>query len=182
MQAHSSKRFRKGLLRVSFVAVGSGCRGALRNSFSLSVSFAWAKKTPFSRIKNFISRKRCELHSKPFLRIKTSFARAFLRCSQKIPIFTNQKPFFAQTFTNCPQKPPFLRTKSLLFAQTFTCCYPKQLFSPLRLPFQHPLTYCPQKNTAVLLISALTPFAVKPECRTDSNHCRRYPENLRFSV
>ena len=34
----------KGLLLVSFVAVGNYCRGALKNSFSLSVSFAWVEK------------------------------------------------------------------------------------------------------------------------------------------
>ena len=35
------------------------------------------------------------------------------------------------------------------------------------------ITYCPQKNTAVLLISALNPYAVKPEPRTDSKPFRR---------
>ena len=35
------------------------------------------------------------------------------------------------------------------------------------------ITYCPQKNTAVLLISALNPYAVTPERRTDSKPFRR---------
>ena len=43
-----------------------------------------------------------------FLRTKTSFAHAFLRCPQKIPIFTNQKPFF---FTNLS----LLLSKAALF-------------------------------------------------------------------
>ena len=38
----------------------------------------------------------------------------------------------------------------------------------------HPaITYCSQKNTVVLLISALTPLAVTPEPRTDSKPFRR---------
>ena len=84
-------------------------------------------------------------------------------------------PFFAVR-----KKFPFLQTKSLSFSQIFPYCYPKQLFSTLHLPFALSLTYCPPKNTAVLLISALNPYAVKPERRTDSNHCRRYPEKCSF--
>ena len=57
---------------------------------------------------NFICRKFYELHSKPpFLLTKTSFAHAFLRCSQKIPIFTNQKFSIYRKLTNSPQKLPF---------------------------------------------------------------------------
>ena len=121
----------KGLLHVSLGAVGSCCRGALRNGFSLSVSFAWAEKTLFSRTKKFfVSRKLYELHSKPFLRTKASFVRAFLRCSQKIPIFTNQKPFFAQTFTNCPQKPPFHVQKAFYSHKPFLVAIQNSSFPP----------------------------------------------------
>ena len=35
------------------------------------------------------------------------------------------------------------------------------------------ITYCPPKNTAILLSFALTPYAVKPERRTDSKPFRR---------
>ena len=94
-----------------------------------------------------------------FLRTKTAFARAFLRCPQKIPIFTNQKPFF--------------RTNLSLFPPKTTLFHPP-------LPISTPLNLLFAKNTAVLFISALTPCAVKPEPRTDSNHCRRYPETCSF--
>ena len=80
-----------------------------------------------------------------FLRTKTSFVRAFLRCSQKIPIFTNQKFFFCSKLYELSSKAAFLCTNSLLFAQTFPYSHPKQSFSPLRCPFQPPLTYCLQR-------------------------------------
>ena len=48
-------------------------------------------------------------------------------------------------------------------------------------PIPPPLNLLFAKNTAILFHFALNPYAVKPESRTDSNHCRRYPENLRFS-
>ena len=95
------------------------------------------------------------------------------RCAEK-------KFFFCSKLYELSSKAAFLRTKSLLFAQTFPYCYPKQLFSTLHIPFALSLTYCPPKNTAVLLISALNSYAVKPERRTDSNHCRRYPETCSF--
>ena len=95
--------------------------------------------------KIFISRKLYKLHSKPFLRTKTSFARTFLRCSQKTPIFTNQKVFFCRKLYEMSSKAAFLRTKSLSFAQTFPYCHPKQSFSALRFPFVPPLTYCLQR-------------------------------------
>ncbi len=118
------------------------------------------KKYAFSaNQKVFFCRKFYELHSKPFLRTKTSFARTFLRCPQKIPIFTNQKLFFRTNLSLLPSK--------------------ATLFHP-PLPISTPLNLLFAKNTAVLLISALTPYAVKPERRTDSNHCRRYPENCGF--
>jgi hypothetical protein len=94
--------------------------------------------------KNFISRKLYELHSKSFLRTKTSFAHTFLRCPQNFPFSQTKRFSFAESFANYPQKPPFLRTKSLLFTQTLPYCHPKQPFSTLHHPFQRPLTYCLQ--------------------------------------
>ena len=121
-----------------------------------------SRKNAFiAKQKNCISRKLYELSAKDaFSRTKT---------------FLLHKPFLAG-FKNRP----FSQTKSLAFTQTFSYSHQKQLFSTLHLPFQRPLTYCPPKNTAVLLISALNPYAVKPERRTDSNHCRRCPENCSF--
>ena len=69
-----------------------------------------------------------------FLRTKTSFARVFLRYSQKIPIFTNQKPFFC---TNL----------SLLLSKA-------TLFHP-PLPISTSLNLLFAKNAAVLLLFAL---------------------------
>ena len=94
-----------------------------------------------------------------FLRTKTSFAHAFFRCPQKFPIFTNQKFFFR---TNLSLFPP----KAILF-------HPPP-------PIPTTLNLLSAKNTAILLLSALIPCAVKPERRTDSNHCRRYPEKCSF--
>ena len=102
-----------------------------------------------------------------------------LRTSLKATFYA-QKLLLHMPFFAVRKKFPFLQTKSLSFSQIFPYCYPKQLFSTLHLPFALSLTYCPPKNTAVLLISALNPYAVKPERRTDSNHCRRYPEKCSF--
>jgi hypothetical protein len=74
----------------------------------------------------------------------------------------------------------FRKPKAFLLHKPFLYSHPKQLFSTLYLPFALSLTYCPPKNTAVFLISALNPYAVKPEPRTDSNHCRRYPAKLQL--
>ena len=154
----------------------------LKNAFLYRIALYEPKKRLYRETKSFfVSRKLYELHSKPlFYAQKLLLYVPFFAIRKKFP-FSQTKSFsFAKSYTNCPQKLPFLRTKSLLFAQTFPCCYPKLLFSTLRLPFAPPLTYCPPKNTAVLLLFALTPFVVKPEPRTDSNHCRRYPAKLQL--
>ena len=78
---------------------------------------------------------------------------------KKQPFSTKQKHFF---FTNLS----ILLSKAILF------CPPLPISTPLNLLFA--------KNAAVLFLCALTPCAVKPERRTDSNHCRRYPENFNF--
>ena len=90
-----------------------------------------------------------------------SFAQAFPCGFQKPPIFTNQKPFFRTNLSLLPSK--------------------ATLFHP-PLPISTPLNLLFAKNTAVLLLLALIPYAVKPEPRTDSNHCRRYPAKLQFSA
>ncbi len=99
------------------------------------------------------------LKNRLFTYKKLSFAQAVPCWFQKPPIFTNQKPFFCTNFFLFPPKttlfhppPPIRTTLHLLFT----------------------------KNTAVLLISTLISYAVKPERRTDSNHCRRYSKNCRF--
>ena len=131
----------------------------LKNAFLYRIALHELKKRLFRESKNFISRNFTNFTQSRFLRTKTSFARTFLRCPQKIPIFTNQKSFFCTNFFLFPPKatlfrppPPIRTTLNLLFA----------------------------KNTAVLLISNLISYAVKPERRTDSNHCRRYPAKLQL--
>ena len=179
------------------------------------------KKRLYRESKNSLAESLTNFTQSRFLRTKTSFARAFLRCPQKIPIFTNQKVFVyrklyallskASRFRNpntarsnhflLSAKAAFFTYKSLSFAQTFPCRFQKPpiftnqkpffrtnlflllskatLFHPPP-PFLTTLNLLSAKNTAVLLISALTPYAVKPEPRTDSNHCRRYPVKLQL--
>ena len=70
-------------------------------------------------------------------------------------------------------KKPFIRTNLSLFPSKATFFHPP---SPVRTT----LNLLFAKNTAILWLFALNPYAVKPEPRTDSNHCRRYPENCCF--
>ena len=129
----------------------------------------------------FVSRKLYELSSKaafctykkPFMHtilflcnpkllfstLRSPFQPTLTYCPQKFPVFTNQKPFFRKNLSLFP-------SKATLF------CPPLPISTPLNLLFA--------KNTAVLLLFALNPYAVKPECRTDSNHCRRDPVKLQF--
>ena len=95
----------------------------------------------------------------PFFALRLPFASPLTYCPQKISIFTSQKLFF---FTNLS----FLPSKATLF-------HP-QLSIPTTL------NLLSAKNTAILLLFALNSYAVKLERRTDSNHCRRYPENYCF--
>ena len=151
-------------------------------SFFVIGLLCMSRKTPLSRIKKiFISRNFTNFTQSRFFRTKTSFVRAFLRCPRKIPIFTSQKPFFCRKLYELSAKfSHFYKPKAFLLHKSFLNCHPKQLFSTLRLPFAPSHNLLSAKNTAVLLISALTPYAVKPERRTDSNHCRRYPETCSF--
>ena len=133
-----------------------------KKSFSLSDSFALAENLPFSQTK------------------RLSFVENFLTVLESHLLLQTKSFSFAESFTNCPQKPPFftfkkpfIRTNLSLFPPKITLfCPPPPLSTPLNLLFA--------KNTAVLLLFALNPYAVKPERRTDSNHCRRYPETCSF--
>ena len=127
------------------------------------------------------------------------FADSFTLCPQKPLVFANKKPLIRTTFY-CPQKPPFhvqktffCTSRSLLVLKTAHFYKPKVflLHKPFLLPpkatlFHPPLSISTTlnllfaKNTAVLLLFALNPYAVKPEPRTDSNHCRRYPAKLQL--
>ena len=82
-------------------------------------------------------------------------------------------PFFHKPSFSVLKHHPFLQTKSFSFVQALPYRSPKQPFSTLHLPFlpSHNLLFA--KNKAVLLIFALTPYAVTPERRTDSKPFRR---------
>ena len=73
--------------------------------------------------------------------------------SKKADLFRNQSTAYLSKPFYCSQTPPISATDT-------TNSHPA-------------ITYCPPKNDAVLLISALTPYAVKPEPRTDSKPFRR---------
>ena len=123
--------------------------------------FAVRKKFPFSQTKSL------------------SFAQTFPYCHPKQPFSALRSPF-QPPLTYCPQKIPIFTSQKLFFRTNLSLLLSKAtLFHP-PLPIPTPLNLLSAKNTAVLFIFALTPYAVKPEPRTDSNHCRRYPENCCF--
>ena len=90
-----------------------------------------------------------------FLRTKTSFVHTFLRCPQKIPIFTNQKVFFCRKLYALPSKTAFFTHKKSFFRTNLSLFPPKTtLFHPPP-PIRITLNLLFAKNTAVLLQSAL---------------------------
>ena len=97
------------------------------------------------------------------------------KCIRKPLISARQTPsFFHKSFFSVLERHPILQTKSISFAQSFLNYHPKQPFSTTNTANSHPaITYCPSKNAAVLLQSALNPYAVTPEPRTDSKPFRR---------
>ena len=122
--------------------------------------FAVLKNCLFTYKKPFFRTNLFYCHPKLlFSTLRRPFQPTLTYCLQKIPIFTNQKPFIRTNLSLFP-------SKAILF------CPPPPIRTTLNLLFA--------KNTAVLLLFALNPYAVKPERRTDSNHCRRYPENCCF--
>ena len=132
----------------------------LKNTFLYRIALHELKKSPFPRIKIIsLPESFTNFTQSRFLRTKNFFCTCLSSLSAKITISTNHKPFFCTSLSLLPSK--------------------AALFHP-PLPISTPLNLLFAKNTAILLIFALTPCAVKPESRTDSNHCRRYPENYCF--
>ncbi len=94
--------------------------------------------------------------------------------NRKIRLFRKTKTFlFAENLPKHLKSDAFPQTKRFSFTQVFPYCYPKQPFSALHLPFAPSHNLLSAKNTAVLLLFALTPYAVTPEPRTDSKPFRR---------
>ena len=114
------------------------------------------------------------MHLKATLfRKRFSFTHAFFCCPQTLPYSTNQKLSICTSLSVLFSKACLFWAKSFSFVQAFPYRPPKQLFSALHLPCapSHNLLFA--KNTAVFLISALNPYAVTPEPRTDSKPFRR---------
>ena len=147
-------------LLVSFGAAGRWSFAALKLIFSLSVGFALTEKITFFANQKFSIQKAYEPPSK-----------AALLHTKALHL---HKPFLAVR-----KYFQFLQTKSFSFAQTFLLPPKATLFHP-PLPIPTILNLLSAKNTAILLLFALISYAVKPERRTDSNHCRRYPAKLQL--
>ena len=92
----------------------------------------------------------------------------------KTPTFFASKSFsFAQAFLRCPQKFRVSINQKFSIYTGLSLLHPRNSFPP-SISHSHPaITYCPPKNNAVLFISALNPYAVTPEYRTDSKPFRR---------
>ena len=106
---------------------------------------------------------------------KSFFFIGWLCMNRKIGLFRKSKNV---SFTeNLPKRSQKRRSSAnqTLFIYTSLSLLPiqKNPFPP-SISHLHPaITYCPLKNDAVLVISALTPYAVTPEPRTDSKPFRR---------
>ena len=159
----------------------SRCRCALKKAFLYRWVLHELKKFVFFANQKFsIYRKFYALLSKAsrFRNQKTACLNHFLLSSKtafsRIKNFLLHKPFLA-----CFKTAHFYKPKVFLLHKPFLLPPKETLFHP-PLPIPTTLNLLFAKNTAILLIFALTPCAVKPESRTDSNHCRRYPAKLRL--
>ncbi len=92
-------------------------------------------------------------------------------CPQKPLVFATKTSLVRSTFY-CPQKPPFHVQKPFFCTSLSLLLSKATLFHP-PLSISTTLNLLFAKNTAVLLIFALNPYAVKPEHRTDSKPLRR---------
>ena len=155
---------------------------ALKKAFLYWLVLHELKKFVFFANQKFsIYRKFYALPSKAsrFRNKKTAHSNNFL-LSSKAAFFTYKNLSFAQAFPCWFQKPPIFTNQKLCFYPNFFLFPPKAtLFHP-PLPISTPLNLLFAKNASVLLLFALIPYAVKPEPRTDSNHCRRYPAKLQL--
>ena len=172
----------KGLLLVSFGAVESLCFGVLKKAFLYRIALHELKKLFFSANQKFsIYRKLYALPSKAsrFRKQNTACLNHFL-LSSKTAFFTYKNLSFAQAFPCRFQKPPIFTNQKPCFCTNLSLLLSKAILFCPPLPISTPLNLLFAKNTAVLLLFALNPYAVKPERRTDSNHCRRYPAKLQL--
>ena len=169
---------RKGLLHVSLGVVGNRCRCVLIKGFSLYRLPLHGLKTPtFFASKSFSFAEDLPKHpSKATLfRIPKAFHlhTPFFAVLKRHPILQTKSFSFAQAFLRCPQKFPVSINQKFSIYTGLSLLHPRNPFPP-SISHSHPaITYCPPKNNAVLFISALNPYAVTPEYRTDSKPFRR---------
>ena len=104
---------------------------------------------------------------------KFSICKKLSSLFSKVNLFRAKSFSFAQAFLRCPQKLPFCVQKAVNSHKPFLIAIQNNSLSPSVAHFCPAITYCPPKNNAVLLIFALTPYAVTPEPRTDSKPFRR---------
>ena len=116
------------------------------------------------------------MHSKATLLYKPKaflLQKPFFSVLKRHPFLQIKNFPFEQAFPCYSQKPAFFAPKAFLLHKPFLIAIPSNPFPP-SIAHSHPaITYCPRKNTAILLSSALTPYAVTPEPRTDSKPFRR---------
>ena len=106
---------------------------------------------------------------------KSFFFIGWLCMNRKIGLFRKSKNVsFTENLPKRSQK-RHSSANQTLFIYTSLSLLPiqKKPFPPSIYHLHPAITYCPLKNDAVLVISALTPYAVTPEPRTDSKPFRR---------
>ena len=125
--------------------------------------------------KIFISRKLYKLHSKPLFYAQKLLLHVPFFAIRKNSHFHKPKGFLFQKALRTVLKSRLFHVQKAVYSHKLSLFPPKiTLFCPPS-PISTSLNLLFAKNTAVLLLFALNPYAVKPEPRTDSNHCRRYP-------
>ena len=117
----------KGLLHVSFGAVRSRCRCALKKAFLYRLALHELKKFAFSTNQ------------------KVFFCKNLSLFPSKATLFCPPLPISTPLNLLSAKNSHFHKSKVFLLHKSFLNCYPKHPFSTLRRPFVPPLTYCPQR-------------------------------------
>ena len=126
-------------LHVSFGAVESWCRCALKKAFLFRFALHARKKMPLSRIKKFSLAETLRTSLKSFFTHKNFFCTCLSSLSAKKFPFSQTKSFsFAESFTKCPQKPPFYVQKAFLLHKSFLFTIQSNSFPPSAAHFNVP--------------------------------------------
>ena len=146
-----------------------------QKAFLLQVVLHELKNSHFNQTKTFVEKfLYCTWKSSAFTKQKVFYFQKALRIALKNHLFVHKKLFFCTSPSSLFSKiSHFHKPKAFYLHKPFLITIQSNSFPP-SISHSHPaITYCPPKNTAVLLISALTPYAVTPEPRTDSKPFRR---------